>query len=297
MLPVIALSALHRGADTATAALIAALIGVASLMTNIPAGMLATRFGERRAMLIATGITIAGLICCLIEVGKGTPSLIVYGAGVFLIGSAASVYSLARQAYLTEAVPVHMRARALSTLGGTMRIGLFLGPFIAAGVESIWGLNAVYWVSVVAILAAAIVVSLSPDLEVSAEKRTAASEVTTGSIVRGYWPKFVTLGSGVLLLSAIRQTRQSVIPLWAAHLGLSPSTSSLIYGVAGALEVATFYPAGRFMDLRGRRAVAVPCALLLGTSFMLIPLTRTTLTLMLTAILMGLATDSVRASS
>ena len=44
------------------------------------------------------------------------------------------MFSLARQAYLTEAIPIRMRARALSTLGGTFRIGLFIGPFVAAAI-------------------------------------------------------------------------------------------------------------------------------------------------------------------
>ncbi|MDQ0078980.1 hypothetical protein J2S97_004183 [Arthrobacter oryzae] len=38
-----------------------------------------------------------------------------------VVGMAASVFSLARQKYLTEAVPVAFRARALSTLGGVSR--------------------------------------------------------------------------------------------------------------------------------------------------------------------------------
>src|SRR5690606_42009960 len=54
-----------------------------------------------------------------------------FGIGVLMIGMASAVFLLARQTYLVEAVPLTMRARAMSTLGGTMRIGLFFGPFIA----------------------------------------------------------------------------------------------------------------------------------------------------------------------
>ncbi len=76
-------------------------------------------------------------------------------------------------------------------------------------------------------------------------------------ILKRYWRIMLTLGMGVLLLQAIRQTRQTVIPLWAHHIGLSPTTSSIIYGVAGGIDALTFYPAGKFMDLHGRRSVAV----------------------------------------
>lgn len=287
MMPVIASSAFARGSSTAGAALITALLGIASLITNVPSGILATRIGERRAMLVAAVVTAAGLIVCVPNLGRGPGSLVIYAFGVFLIGGASSVFSLARQAYLTEMVPAHMRARALSTLGGTARIGMFLGPFIGAGAVSLWGLPGAYGAGLVAMLVASVIIFRVPDLDISEEHRTASAQVTTRDIVRRYWRTFLTLGTGVVLLSAIRQTRQSVIPLWAHHIGLSPTTSSLIYGVAGGIDALTFYPSGKVMDLYGRRAVAVPCVVLMGISFVLMPLTHGAVTLMLVSMVMG----------
>src|ERR1700729_2433123 len=53
MLPVIALSSIDRGASAAIAALITALLGIGSLVTNIPSGILATLSSERSAKLVA----------------------------------------------------------------------------------------------------------------------------------------------------------------------------------------------------------------------------------------------------
>ncbi|KAA9155790.1 MFS transporter [Amycolatopsis acidicola] len=287
ILPVIALSAIDRGATTAIAALVGALIGIGSLVTNIPAGVLATRVGERRSMLLAAAVTVAGLVICLVQAGSGPWALVLYGAGVLLIGMASSVYSLARQTYLTEMVPPHMRARALSTLGGTMRVGLFAGPFAGAGAMHLWGLPGAYCVGLVAIAAAAVLVYRAPELELTAEHRAAAASITTRDMIKRRWRTYVTLGSGVLLLSAIRQARQTVIPLWAAHLGLSPTTSSIIYGVAGAIDALTFYPAGKVMDRYGRRWVAVPSTIVLGASFVLMPLTGGAVSLALAGMVMG----------
>ena len=287
MLPVIALSSIDRGASIAIAALINSLIGIGSLATNIPSGILATRIGERKSMLVAAAVAATGLILCLINLGHSTPSLVVFGAGVLLLGAASSVYTLARQSYLSEIVPPRMRARALSTLGGTLRIGVFVGPFLAAGAEKLWGLPGAYYVSLTAMVAAAIIVYRVPDLEKSAEHKAAAADVTSLSILKGYWRTFATLGIGVVLLQAIRQTRQVVIPLWGAHIGLSPTTNSVIYGIAGFVDVLTFYPAGKVMDLHGRRWVAVPCTLILGLSFILMTFTHGAGTLTLTAMIMG----------
>jgi MFS family permease len=287
MLPVIALSSIDRGASTAIAALINALLGIGSIVTNIPSGILATRIGERKSMLVAAAVAVAGLLLCLVNLGRGALSLTVFGLGVLLLGAASSVYTLARQSYLTEIVPAQMRARALSTLGGTLRIGLFAGPFIGAGAELVWGLPAAYFVSLAAMAGAAVIVYRVPDLEKTDEHRAAAAEVTSWGILKQYWRTFATLGLSVVLLSAIRQTRQVVIPLWAAHIGLSPTVNSVIYGIAGLVDVATFYPAGKVMDSHGRRWVAVPCAAVLGFSFILMPFTHAVVTLTLTAMIMG----------
>jgi MFS family permease len=134
---------------------------------------------------------------------------------------------------------------------------------------------------------AAVVVARVPDLERTDQQRAAAAQVTTRGILRDYWRTFLTLGLGVVLLQAIRQTRQVVIPLWAAHIGLSPTANSLIYGTAGLIDVSTFYPAGKVMDQHGRRWVAVPCTLILGLSFVLMTGTHSALTLTLVAMLMG----------
>ena len=93
----------------------------------------------------------AGLALCLVNLGHGAGSLLTFGSGVLLIGAASSVYGLARQSYLTEMVPPHMRARALSTLGGTLRVGMFVGPFLGAGAMQLWGLPGAYYVSLAAI--------------------------------------------------------------------------------------------------------------------------------------------------
>ncbi len=283
IIPVIALSALDRGANVALASLIAALIGIASFVSNIPAGNFAARYGEKRAMLVGMGISIVGILLCVFEWGLASLAV-----GVFLFGIATSIFYLARQSYLTEAVPASMRARALSTLGGSMRIGVFLGPFLAAGIMHFTGLAGAYWLALAAAIAAGIIVLLLPDLDLEQVRGDAAAAVTTRGILRDYRGVLATLGSTVLLIAAIRQTRQVVIPLWADHVGLDPVQSSLIYGLSGALDAAVFYPAGKIMDHRGVAAVAIPSMIGLGLAFIAMPFTSGFWTLGFVAMAMGL---------
>lgn len=282
ILPVIPLSSIAMGSSLAGAALIVSLIGIGSLISNIPASILTARFGERRGMLGAALLSLTAMLICVFA-----QNIWVFGAGVFLIGAAAAVFNLARQSYLTEAVPPLLRARAMSTLGGVGRIGLFAGPFIGALVIHLTGLSGAYWVAAVAVAAAGAVAWGLPDLVSPDGPVPAGPKPTVGSLLAAHRNVFLTVGIGVLLVSAVRSSRQVVLPLWADNLGLNPATTSLIYGLSGAIDMLVFYPAGKVMDKKGRVAVAVPSMVLMGLALLLMPLTTGATTLMLVGMLIG----------
>src|SRR5690606_20114469 len=127
ILPVLALSARALGASSAVAGLIVALVGLGSLLANLPAAQLTTRFGERRAMIGASVFALLALLLCIVA-----RSVWLFGLAVFMVGLARAVFMLARQTFLIEVAPLHLRARAMSTLGGVHRIGMFVGPFLGA---------------------------------------------------------------------------------------------------------------------------------------------------------------------
>ena len=142
--PIIAVSARKPGASIGVAALLVATLGLGTLLGDLPSGALAARIGERRALLVAAVVEAVGMLVAAIA---GTLGMLF--AGVLVIGLAGSLFGLARQAYLTEAVPIRMRARALSTLGGVHRVGYFIGPFVGSLVIVRSGVGAAYVVGVV----------------------------------------------------------------------------------------------------------------------------------------------------
>jgi MFS family permease len=198
------------------------------------------------------------------------------------------VFSLARQSWLTEAVPVAYRARALSTLGGVMRIGMFIGPFIAAAAIHRFGLAGAWVVGVAALLVAAAVSARLPELQAEAEAPAVPSAAPTlRSTLRDHRQVFLTLGIGVMLVSAVRATRQAVIPLWADHLALEASVAAMIFGLANGIDMLVFYPAGKLMDQKGRLWVVLPCTLVMGVALLLMPLSQGAAGLLLAAALLG----------
>jgi len=287
--PILALSARDLGASSAQASLIVALIGIGSMVANLPAALLADRYGERRAMVGASLFSLTALVLCLIAPGPWT-----FGLGVLMIGLASAVFSLARQTYLIEAVPPYMRARALSTLGGTTRVGLFVGPFMAAGFIHIMGLQGAYWAAILTLIATGILTWSIPDMTHPAHPAAAApgnaapSHYSMMALARKHARVYLTLGTATALVSAIRSCRQIVIPLWADHIGLDATTTALIYGIMGGVDMLLFYPAGRVMDLRGRLWVALPCMLIMGSSMIAIPWTTGFASLLAVSIVLGL---------
>ncbi len=158
ILPVVALTARELGASLATSGLIVGLVGIGSLVSNIPAAMFTSRHGERRSMVGAAVLSVTALLLCIFA-----GALWMLATGVFMVGMASSVFLLARQGYMIDAVPAHMRARALSTLAGTMRIGVFAGPFAGAALIHFMGLQGAYWVAAVAKAGAGLIARCAPD--------------------------------------------------------------------------------------------------------------------------------------
>jgi MFS family permease len=98
---------------------------------------------------------------------------------------------------------------------------------------------------------------------------------------------FLTSGVGALLVAAVRAARQAVIPLWAEGIGLDAATTSLIYGLAGGIEMLVFYPAGKVMDRKGRAWVAVPSMLIIGVAMTITPFTHSAMALLAASLLIG----------
>ncbi|MEK7943554.1 MFS transporter [Pigmentiphaga sp. YJ18] len=282
ILPVIALSARELGASVAVAGLIVSLMGIGSLVSNIPAAMITSRYGERRSMAGAAAFSVLALLLCIFATHAW-----MLGLGVFLVGMAASVFMLARQTYLIDAVPPYMRARALSTLGGTNRIGVFIGPFAGAAMIHFVGLDGAYWVAAVGISGAGLIAWLAPEMAGEVHVGTARAKPRVQDIARDHAKVFLTLGLGILLVSALRSSRQVVIPLWADHLGLAPTAASIIYGLVAAIDMSVFYPAGTIMDRRGRLWVALPSVLLMGGALMATSLTTGVVPFLIVSLILG----------
>ncbi|MGO1972962.1 MAG: MFS transporter [Propionibacteriaceae bacterium] len=287
VLPLVVLSARDLGAGVGTAALIGALLGVGQLAGDLPAGALAARFGEKRALVSACVVEVAALIWAFLSTG-----VVMLGGAILVMGLAGAVFSLARQAYLTEVVEFRYRARALSTLGGVFRFGSFAGPFAGAVIITRYDIGAAYAFAAIMTTLAALLTLTLPNLEPRAPERPDGAVLTRRrsvlAVLADHKRVLLLLGFGVLLLSAARSSRQSILPLWAESHGIDAATTSVIYGISAGVDMLLFFPGGAVMDRFGRVAVAVPSMIIMGLGFTLLPFTSAVVTITLVAALLGL---------
>ena len=284
VLPVVVLSARALGAEVSVAAFLLSLIGIAQLVGDLPAGALASRIGERAALIVACAVEAVGMVGC-----AAAPNLVALGASLCLLGLAAALFGLARQAYLTDAVPVHLRARALSTLGGVNRIGIFIGPFVGALVVSRSGVGAAYLVGFVSSAAALLLVLVVPDITTEHRRQEAGRpRRAIGRVLREHVRTLATLGVGALFIASARACRIALIPLFAESIGLDAARTSLVVGIAGAVDMLLFYPAGGVMDRFGRMWVALPSMVILAAGMAMLPLAHSFGTLTAVAVVLGL---------
>lgn len=294
VIPLIPVIANRLGADVAVAALVAAALVVGQLCGNLPAGWAVARFGERLTMGVAGIIVLAGLTGIVFA-----QSLAFFAGAVFLIGFCAAAFALARHSFMTTRVPLGFRARALSLLGGTFRLGMFVGPFISAALLGIFGdetASIVFFA--VCQVATILLVFFGPDPEkavpvgagtrpVDGDSREAedTGEPVTGSIptvervgvFRTMWRfrgLLARLGLAASSLSAVRSARQVVLPLWGVSLGLDAGTIAVVVGVSGAIDFALFYASGQVMDRFGRLWAALPAMILMGAGFFALSFTH-----------------------
>lgn len=281
VIPIVALAARDVGASVPLAGFIVALRGIGTMLFDVPAGQLVARLGERKAMVVGTGLLLVSLGGAV-----ASASPLPFGAFMFVMGWGWSMWLLARLTYVSEVMPVHLRGRALSTLGGVNRIGNFVGPFLGAAAIVQIGIDGAYYVHILLSMIGLAVLLLIPDPH---GRAVVAGHTPTRlrTIMSEHAPVFLTAGVAATCISVLRSSRHAVIPLWAEQAGVDAAAVGVIFGISSAMDMSLFYPAGMISDRFGRKKVAVPCLTLIATGFLLLPLTDSFVTIAAVGVLIG----------
>jgi MFS family permease len=250
IVPILPAAAERLGASLPVAGLIAGLLMAGVLLGDLPAGIVVARIGERKAMIYAATFSALGISTSIVA-----PTLSLLGIGVLLVGLGHSVFGLARQVFIAQHIPYSHRARALSVIGGTFRMGSFFGPLLASLVISLYGIASVFIVSMTLWASAALVLIFTKE-EVSTH--TVSSLKRTAQIAGREKNKLLTVGVVGMIVVVMRTARNLGLPLLAISIHLPPEKMALYIGIAGAVDLSLFFLSGQVMDKYGRRWAAIP---------------------------------------
>ena len=113
------------GLSEAAVGTLLSLEGLGGVIINIPAGSFVSRFGSITASFIGINFQIVAAIMA----GFSTVAAQLFVAR-FVSGTSLSLWNMARQFFVSNALSAKQRGKASSLTGGTMRIAQAIGPLI-----------------------------------------------------------------------------------------------------------------------------------------------------------------------
>jgi MFS family permease len=257
----------------ATVALVGLVVAgryLGTMIFDVPAGILVTRFGMRRTMI--AGVVLFGLAAVWAGLSQSLTSLI---AARILAGASFALWGISRHSYLAYTVPIDVRGRALSLFGGVSRIATIIGPLIGGLLAEFVGIRVPFYAQGgVALLTLVLIILTTRQMiepEISGPRHNVFKEV--GGVVARHRRDFATAGVAAIMLQFIRAGREFMIPVWGGEIGLGKDQIGYIATASFAVDSMLFPIVGYSMDRWGRKSTGLPAFAVLALALVLIPTT------------------------
>jgi MFS family permease len=258
---------------------------IGTMIFDVPAGIMVTRFGLRRTM--TAGVILFGVAAIWAGLSPNITSLI---AARVLTGVSFALWSISRHTYIAAAVPMDVRGRALSLFGGISRIATILGPLLGGILAEFVGIRVPFYAqAVVAVLTLIVVIRTTRNMVEpprSKARHNVFAELVT--VVKQHRRDFATAGVAAVMLQFLRAGREFLIPVWGGELGLGEAKIGYIATASYAVDSMLFPIVGYSMDRWGRKSTGLPAFIILAAAIALIPLTGSFGALLAVGLLAGL---------
>lgn len=263
----IVLHASGLGASPAAAGVVAALPHLGTMLFDLPAGNLADRRDLHR--LHRWAILLLGIASIFIWL---IPGIYPFCALLVCYGALRSLWTISQIAVVREAVDEEYRGRALSLMGGIVRIASIIGPIAGGFLAARYGIPLLFLVAGLLMIGASLArFLLRPPPGVLGPGK--GSPRSYRSSFRRFLPLLLRAGTGIVILGLLRSARPVILPLYGASLGLDVGKIGLVMGLSGAADALLFYPAGIIYDSFGIKRGAILCLLIFSLGLCLIPMT------------------------
>lgn len=286
--PVIPAFAKTFGVSTFASSAVISVFAAMRLLGASPAGWLINRIGERAVLWI--GLSIVAVSSFLAGISQSYSQLIVL-RGLGGIGSV--MFTVSALSLLLRLVDSEHRGRAAGTYQSGFLFGGLAGPALGSFVVSI-SIRAPFFVYGTTLLMAALVAYFAlpkglgnPKLDESlVNDESEAAELKHVLRFNAYW---VALAITFTSAAAGFGLRSSLIPIFVTDaLGKTLSYSSLGFLLSSITTAVFLVPAGRLVDVRGRRLPLIIGTSALTGSLLLLTANETTWSFLLSMMLGGL---------
>ena len=252
--PVLPLYAKDFGVSATVVGLTLTVFALARLILNVPAGIIADRFGRRILLIGGPILTSIGMF------GSGFSgdiwSLLIWR---FVAGAGSAFYMSGALIYLIDIAPSDRRARYVATNQWALSVGVALGPGIGGLVAERWGLAAPFHlVGAIGLVAALYAIFRLPETRnsMSADSDGTRTHLRKASVIIRSTP-FVAIAfvTGTIFMTRAG-TRATLVPLHADEtLAWGPGEIGLVFTVTGVMTLFTLWPATWATENIGRASV------------------------------------------
>lgn len=258
--------------------------GLGRLVTSVPAGFLAQRYGRRPVLALGSAINLIG--AALVSVSFSYAWLTGWR---FVSGFGGSIFLTVATIYLRDEATPETRGRLLSLQELSILAGQTLGPLLGGYLASLFGLRFPLYVQAILMAASLLVIvvalpesrwreQLASDGAVrrrstpqsTSQPTQAIADTTDPARRRGairrliFSPAFILVGMFALMIVANRQgARFSVMPLFGRQKGFGPEDLGLWLSVTHFPQFFTTMVSGYLSDRFGRKTPILPSVILM----------------------------------
>ena len=301
------------GVSAAAIGITIGLFGFGRLVTSLPAGYLAQRYGRKSVLGLGAAINVVG--AAMVSVSFSYAWLTGWR---FVSGFGGSIFLTVATIYLRDEATPETRGRLLSLQELSILAGQTLGPLMGGYLADIFGLRVPLYAQAALMAASlAVIVTALPESrwrEEVVERRRRESAATaataTGSAASGrderaggqqperqrgamwrliFSPAFIFVGLFALMIVANRQgARFSVMPLFGGEKGFEPDALGLWISITHFPQFFTTLASGYLSDRFGRKTPIIPSIALICLGIAAFVWAGSLWQLLLSGVLLGL---------
>ena len=312
LIPVLPLRALMLTSQTSLVGAAVSGRGTGLIIGGPIAGAVIAEVGLRNGIII--GLLIS---CGSAFLGALSPHIFALLATRLIAGIGLSFFQVGRQMYVSLRIPPTSRGMVSSFIAGTTRLGTTVGPAAGGVIADEFTPVTAFWLEGLLFGWAAGVIqsclvapttdpgkgdassrgSASNGSKTNGSAGTSASSASSSRGVSGggaapsswcYTRDALIMSPVLVVLAFARATRELLLPLKAAELGVSSSEVGGITAASFAVDTALVPLAGYVMDRHGRKYAGAPALAFSAFGLTLVALAHTPSLLLIASIVLGL---------